>query len=340
MKQLVILSAAPWFPSPTRVSHLVSRMAERSALYFDPPQTGKRDKISKDDSRPGLFVKTFPNIRLLRTKRLAKFIDKTAQSLHFEEPVLWVCSPEFAETARRVPKSALIYDASEGFSKTLAEIADVILVSTSAQEALIRPYGKPVRLLPNGVPFEMYHRADERNLPFPSDLFNVQNPIIGHLGALDRDVDLGYIEAAAKARPEWSFVFVGPVNGADTTPLEGLKNVFLLGYKQHNTLPVYVSRFDICINITKRIDASPMKLYAYLSAGKPIVSTPHPAQALDYAEVLYIAATHEEFIAGCQKALRERDAWRVRRRIEYGRAASWDARVLDLERMMKELSIF
>ncbi|MDR1669596.1 MAG: glycosyltransferase [Oscillospiraceae bacterium] len=338
MKKLIVLPNTPRSPSPTRVRHLLNAMPEREALYFE--RINRRDMLSEDAARPGLTIKTLPDARLFRSARHAAFVRKTARALRFTDPVLWVCSPLHAETARRIPRSALIFDASEGYHEKLAAAADVILVSTAVQEARAKLSGKPVRLLPNGVSFSMYHEAAERNLPFPDDLFNVRNPIIGHLGALDRDVDLGYIEAAAKARPDWSFVFVGAVSGADVTPLKDLPNVFLLGHKPHKTLPVYVSRFDVCVNVTKNVDASPMKLYAYLATGKPVVSTPHPAQALDYTEALYIAATHEEFIALCQKALRERDAWRVRRRIEYGRAASWEARVLELERLMKELSVF
>jgi glycosyltransferase involved in cell wall biosynthesis len=317
-------------------------MTGHDTVYFDPSPVRIPDALYEEPLRQGLSVVSLPKARLFRTLRLSNYVNRTLRTKGFGQPVLWVTSPEYSEPAKRVERSALIYDASEGVpppgDKTLAGMADVILVSTAAQEARVKPYGKPTLLLPNGVPFELFHR--EENLPFPDDLFNVRNPIIGHLGALDRDVDLRYIEASAKAQPDWSFVFVGPVTDADVTPLEGLRNVFLLGHKPHKTLPVYVSRFDVCVNIARNIDASPMKLYSYLATGKPVVSTPHPAQTLDYTEVLTIAATHGEFIAGIRKALRERDAWRVRRRIEYGRAASWDARIANLERTMKELGIF
>ena len=215
--------------------------------------------------------------------------------------------------------------------------AGVILVSPAAAERL-QAFGKPVLPLPDGVDFALFSGVTERNLPFPDDLFTVKNPIIGHLGPLDDRDNLSYIEAAAAARPEWAFVFVGPVR-ADVSAWKAFPNIHLLGEKPRGRLPVYISRFDVCVNIAKDESASPVKLYEYLSSGKPIVSAPHPAQALDYTEAIYLAGTPEEFILCCKKAIGERDAWKTRRRVEYGRAASWDARAAELERMIKELPL-
>ena len=214
--------------------------------------------------------------------------------------------------------------------------AGVILAAPAADWERLQAFGKPVRPLPDGVDFAAFSGIAERTLPFPDDLFTVKNPIIGHLGPLDAGDNLSYIEAAAAARPDWAFVFAGPVR-ADVSAWKAFPNIHLLGEKPRGHLPVYISRFDVCINIAQQEDASPVRLYEYLSAGKPIVSTPHPAQALDYTEEIYLAGTPEEFIACCKKAIGERDAWKVRRRVEYGKAASWDARAAELERMIKEL---
>ena len=222
--------------------------------------------------------------------------------------------------------------------KNAVSRAGLILVSPAARAEGLRVFEKPVRPLPDGVDFDVYFGASERNLPFPDDLFCVKNPIIGHLGPVDADVNLQTVEMAAAAHPEWAFVFVGPVR-TDISVWEGIPNIHLLGEKPPGHLPAYISRFDVCINTAKTESASPQKLYVYLAAGKPIVSAPHPAQALDYTEAVYLAGTPEEFILCCKKAIGERDAWKVRRRVEYGRAASWDARAAELERMIKELSL-
>jgi glycosyltransferase involved in cell wall biosynthesis len=220
--------------------------------------------------------------------------------------------------------------------KIAAARACLILVSPSAHAERLQALGKPVRPLPEGADFGLFYGVAERNLPFPDDLFTVKNPIIGHIGPVGPGDNLAIVEAAAEARPEWAFVFVGPVL-ADAGAWNKLPNIHLLGEKPHSHLPAYISRFDVCINIAKHADASPVKLYEYLASGKPIVSTPHPAQVLDYTEAVYLAGTAEEFAACCKKAIGERDAWKVRRRVEYGRAAGWDARAAEMERFIKEI---
>ena len=208
----------------------------------------------------------------------------------------------------------------------------LVLVSPGVHAERVASLGKPAVPLPYGVDFEAFNSAAERNLPFPDDLFNVKNPIIGgHLNHLD----LKTVEAAANARPEWSFVFLNRLSAPHELP----NNVHFVGEKPKAHLPAYISRFDVCVNIANPSLASPEHLYQYLASGKPIVSSPHPAQALDYADAIYLAGTPEEFIALCKKAIGERDAWKARRRVEYGRAARWDARAAELERTIKELSV-
>jgi glycosyltransferase involved in cell wall biosynthesis len=219
-----------------------------------------------------------------------------------------------------------------------AERALLILVSPAHLASSVQVFGKPVAPLPCGVDFAAFHGAAERNLPFPDDLFNVRNPIIGHIGTLDASSNLTVVEKAAEANPERAFVFIGRVD-TDLSSWEKYSNIHILGEKPESHLPVYISRFDVCISITLDENASPENLYRYLATGNPIVSTPHPVQALDYTEAVYLAGTPDEFIAFTTKAIAERDAWKKRRRVEYGRAASWDARAAELEKTIKEITL-
>jgi glycosyltransferase involved in cell wall biosynthesis len=211
--------------------------------------------------------------------------------------------------------------------------AEMILVSPAAYAGSLPPLGKPVRPLPDGVDFDRF--SVPADLPVPAALAAIGAPVIGMNGAIDGDSNLIYIEKAAEAHPEWHFVFTGPVL-TDLSGWDGYANIHLLSGVTDP--PAWVNHFDVCINITKNEDSSPVGLYEYLASGKPIVSTPHPAQVLDYTEAVYLAGTPEEFIACCKKAIGERDAWKTRRRVEYGRAASWEARTAELEKILRELS--
>ena len=85
---------------------------------------------------------------------------------------------------------------------------------------------------------------------------------------------------------------------------------------------------------------SPLKFYEYLATGKPIVSTREPLQVLDYADVVYIAENQDDFVVKCREALQEGDPAKVEKRMEYGKACSWDERVSQMEQTLMSRGIF
>jgi UDP-galactopyranose mutase len=82
----------------------------------------------------------------------------------------------------------------------------------------------------------------------------------------------------AEAKPEWHFVILGPVVKINPDLLPRLSNIHYLGSKTYNELPLYLSGWDIALvpfmlnESTKYI--SPTKTPEYLSAGRPVISTP------------------------------------------------------------------
>lgn len=377
MKQMVVLSSVPWYPQPTRIQQILSRLPHYRILYCEPPPIGKPPTKGKGASEPGdtaLRVGDFitlmpmppisPHAAVSKGaarragKKLGKAVARAMRENGIDDnAIVWCCAPGAADILPHFPHGSVIYDAgchealsggteSPAFLKDLEEelilSADLILAPSEDSRITLAQSGRPVRLLPGGAHFTLFHSVCEEDLPFPDELFAVQNPIIGYVGGIDAGTDLTYIEAAARMHPEWSFVLVGMVSDdAELEPVEKLSNVHMLGFRPHKLLPRYIARFDVCVSLSryKEGSASPLKLYEYLATGKPIVSTPHPRQVMDYMDVVYIAGTHNEFSECCRKAITEHDAWRTRQRIAYGKAASWDARVAELERIMAEQGI-
>ena len=95
----------------------------------------------------------------------------------------------------------------------------------------------------------------------------------------------------------------------------------------------------MCLNVFRdgnlSRDVSPLKFYEYLATGKPVVSTPQPEQVLGYADAVYIAYGEEDFVKKCEEALAEPDDVKENMRIDYARACSWDARVHQMEEILK-----
>src|SRR6266436_8741108 len=96
----------------------------------------------------------------------------------------------------------------------------------------------------------------------------------------------------ARKRPNYSFVLLGGVFDTDISELSRLPNIRLLGQQPYETMPQYLYHFDACLIPFKTIDTTaatdPVKVYEYLSAGKPVVSVALP-ELEQFHQLLYIA---------------------------------------------------
>jgi glycosyltransferase involved in cell wall biosynthesis len=165
-----------------------------------------------------------------------------------------------------------------------------------------------------------------------SDVAWLPRPVIGYVGQMIAErMDLDLIRFVAKARSEWSFVFVGSVVQhcqQEFHELAQMPNVHFLGRRPYGELPTLVNGFDVCIiphvanELTRSMD--PIKLYDYLATGKPIVTT-DVAGVDRFSDVLHIAHTPSDFLSGLDRAVRE-DGRLCERRVAYARENTWPKR--------------
>ena len=383
MKQIVCLSTSNWHPYPTRKQQIMGRLKDARVLYFDPPVTlasplkdrGARGRIAHYKN-PGekvtdnVAVHALPpvlplynrlrGINMLNQRRLAAHIRGVMAAEGFDDAVLWIYSPMYADIVSLLPHRAVVYDCVDRHSAYPGQInpavvdsmeADLVrkadFVFTTAQGLYDRllPLNGRIALIPNGANFELFNKASDKSLPFPKDMFNVREPVFGFAGALQECIEYSFVEFAARRHRDWSFVFVGKtLPGVNTGGLSGLKNVHFLGLKPYKELVNYMARFDVCLNLFRSgdlaKDVSPLKFYEYLATGKPIISTPQPDQVLDYKDVIYLAHNEREFESQCALALSERDAGKTAQRIKYGLSCSWDARADEMERELLKADVF
>jgi glycosyltransferase involved in cell wall biosynthesis len=82
-------------------------------------------------------------------------------------------------------------------------------------------------------------------------------------------------------------------------------NLYFLGRRSYDSLPCYVKAFNVCIipfrayKLTEAVN--PIKLYEYLAAGKPVISTSLPELA-KYKHIIYVANDSKEFLEFIDKA--------------------------------------
>ena len=159
---------------------------------------------------------------------------------------------------------------------------------------------------------------------------------------MHRWIDQTLIKTLADENPEWSFVFVGPIQ-TDVSFLKNNKNIYFLGNKQHNELPLFVKEFDVSIipylitDYTKNV--YPTKLNEYLSMGKPVISTPLP-EVMEfnkkYESVVYIGMDGKDFKKAIDSIFSENMAEKQKRYIETAKQNTWEKRIEDMSALIKQ----
>ena len=382
MRQIVCLSTSPWYPIPTRKQQVMSRMENAEILYFDPPVTllaPLKDKEARKKlfayRNPGEKIKDnltvyalppvlpffnrFRWINKINQFRIARFVRKKMRQAHMEQPVLWTYSPTSCDCLAKIPHRAIVYDCVDRHSaygglmnpklvdqmeQDLAQKADQIFATAQGLCERLRQFNPKVQFIPNGANYERFSQAAEHQ-DKPVDFPNMDGPVFGFVGALQDCIAYQFVEKAAKAKPEWNFVFIGGEKpGVDLSALKSCKNVYFLGLKANESLPAYMAQFDVCLNLfvanDLSKDVSPLKFFEYLATGKPIVSTPQPEQILQFSSIISIAYTEEDFVVKCAEALADDLPERKVLRMEEGRKSSWDSRVSQMCACLQQGKIF
>jgi glycosyltransferase involved in cell wall biosynthesis len=163
------------------------------------------------------------------------------------------------------------------------------------------------------------------------------------VGSLAPRVDISLIAGVAKTRPDWLIELVGPVLPfVDVSPLLALPNVVLAGEIAYRDVPERIASFDVCLLPLLEIDfayyCSPIQVFDYLAAGRPVVSTP-VAQLERWEGLVRIARGPREFVQAVQLALTERTPADFARRREFAEQNSWDARVERIGALLEQIGM-
>ena len=169
-----------------------------------------------------------------------------------------------------------------------------------------------------------------RIYPLPIEFASVKRPIVGFIGALGSWVDAELLDKISR---KFSLVIIGPKFGKEPPA-----HAKYLGVRNYTQLPNYYANIDIgiipfTINRTS-IAADPIKMYEYMAAGKPVVTTNIP-ECKAYPSVVLTSSNHDEFIANIEKALRIPNVSSVARQIALEN--TWESRFYTIQREIEEL---
>jgi GT2 family glycosyltransferase/glycosyltransferase involved in cell wall biosynthesis len=185
--------------------------------------------------------------------------------------------------------------------------------------------------LPNGADFDHFHFPP---IELPPGLKLPGRPLIGYYGAIADWFDTGQVSSLALARPDWDFVLIGSTLFADLSPIKSLANVKLLGEIPYADLPQFLHAFDVAIIPFKQMPltqaTNPVKLFEYLSAGKPTVAT-DLSELHAYQDYIYLASTPQEWVDAIEACLAEDFPQLVQKRTDFARQNTWQRRFEQLE---------
>lgn len=293
-------------------------------------------------------------------------IKRNARKLKITDPVIWTYLP--TDTAHdiikslRGEKSKVVYYVVADFEplvedlnrlheceKDVIESSDAIFTICTTLTNRYKKVHNNVHTLPFGVDFSAFQdeknetEISRRTLHFLSKIESLKKTIIGYMGGLHRHVDFELLAESAKAKPDWSWVFIGP-SQANMSDLDSLPNVYFLGQQPHEELIHFVRRFNVCIvpylNNAFTATVVPVKLTEYLAAGKPVVSTNIPV-VCEFNEkhnvIQTCENTTESFIAAIERWLNATDdEATIERRKQVASLSEWQKRLEDMCDVIEE----
>jgi len=325
---IVFPRAAEWFWMKQRPGHLAEGFAEAGMQVVFCPN-GYAEQYY------GNLIKVHPRIVLCMDMALLGRLTR---------PIYWCgAAHHFTRGEVRIPRRAqAVFDllddnaysgSGDADVRAAAARAELTCVTSRKLQTYLKDMGVDDALLvPNAVRYEDWRPA-ERDVPDDlADWVGDGDPVIGYFGALSAWFDFEMVAAAATARPGYRFVLIGPALTEEALVAIAAMppNVRHLGLKHYSELPAYLEHFTVAtipflVNAIT-LSTSPVKLYEYAAAERPIVTTDLPECRAH--EPVRVAEDRDAFVTRLDEAVAaagEPEACRALR--EMALANTWSRRV-------------
>ena len=237
-------------------------------------------------------------------------------------PVCLVQHPFWAELACLAAPSRLVYDRMDlhaGFhhekgglpsamvaaEQNLMRQADLTVSSSAWLDQDSLPFTERRLVLRNAVDFDHFSQQ-------PMEVYRdlAGRRVIGYFGAVADWLDLELVAAIARHFPDCLVMLIGHDQCGARQYFAGLSNIQMPGEVPYERLPYFLHGFALCILPFRRLPltlaTNPVKVYEYLSAGKPVVAVDLPEMQA-FANVVRVARDGDEFLAEVAVTLGQED---------------------------------
>jgi glycosyltransferase involved in cell wall biosynthesis len=197
-------------------------------------------------------------------------------------------------------------------------------------------------LLRNGVDPTRFQRLSKAEAAVEA----IPYPRIAYVGTLSSWVDYKLLAKLAQKRLDWNFLIVGESYKINSlNDFQGIKNVIFLGPRAENQIPNFLRACDVGLSLynvshASWLDGDSMKIFEYLAAALPVVSTPyHASLQPDFAGLLEICEGVDEFEQAILKLLDQSEEqvadWNKRRE-QFLKANTWEIRANEAVALIQE----
>lgn len=366
-----------WSGDPLSKTHLMRILARDNrvlwvnSIGYRAPTASKADitrafkklraaATSLSEPEPNIFVLNpiaipvygQPRIRDLNRRLLRFQVKRAMRKLGFRRPINFVFNPAAAVVAGALGEEQIIYYCVDEYtefsgvsSTALAELeqellrrSDLVVVSAERlYESKVKTNPRTV-LIRHGVDFDHFRQAVDPKTSVPDAIRDLPRPVIGFFGLIADWVDLELMAAVANKFSHGSMVLLGKAT-TDTSVLEKVPNVHLLGRVSYESLPSYCKGLDVALMPFRinelTLNANPLKVREYIAAGLPVVSTAIPE--VEVLGLCRIGHDRDSFIREVELALQNPGPSPARS--DLVRRETWNARVEELRQHLASVEV-
>jgi glycosyltransferase involved in cell wall biosynthesis len=323
------LSHLRWDFVYQRPQHLMSRLSTQlPVIYFEEPKpTDAAPWLEQRRPLTNLTI-AVPHLPAAECAagdpsgiaRQRSMLDALLAEHQVSRPLLWYYTPMALAYSAHLDAALVVYDCMDELSgfrfapaaladreQQLLTASDVVFTGGRSLYEAKRQRHANVHAFPSGVDLAHFSRA-RAGLAEPADQHRLARPRIGYYGVIDERLDYDLIAAAARLRPNYQWIFVGPLAKIAEADLPRAPNLHYLGRKAYEALPEYLGGWDVAMMPFALNDAttyiSPTKTPEYLAGGRPVISTAVADVVRGYADsgLVSIAGDAQAFVAAA-------DAW-------------------------------
>ncbi len=225
----------------------------------------------------------------------ADFVEREMATLGMDpsKTIAWVCPvvldfPAVHEQLKFGSVVADVIDDQRAFNHTrdvadeldrayreLLGMADATFTNCEPNVAAFKAYAPTITVVPNGAETTAFD-------PERAQVGDDDRPVVAYVGNMSDRVDWGLLDELARLRPQSRFLMVGSAHygGKVFDLVERNDNVEMVGVVPYAQLPELFRSIDVGLvphlegGMTERMN--PLKVYNYVSAGLPVISTPIP----------------------------------------------------------------